>query len=147
MADIIAVIFDFDDTLAPDSTTKLLRSRGIDTDRFWRKDVSALVEQGWDASHAWLRLLLDNVGPDKPLGELTNADLREFGATLDDDYFEGIPEIFDDLKSQIAKPEFKDIEVEFYIVSGGLRDVIGRGLGSGQVLRRNLCLGTSWRGR
>lgn len=77
MADIIAVIFDFDDTLAPDSTTKLLRSRGIDTDRFWRKDVSALVEQGWDASHAWLRLLLDNVGPDKPLGELTNSDLRE----------------------------------------------------------------------
>jgi hypothetical protein len=35
--EIVALIFDFDDTLAPDSTTKLLREHGIDTNKFWQE--------------------------------------------------------------------------------------------------------------
>jgi hypothetical protein len=35
MSDVIALIFDFDDTLAPDSTSGFLESVGVDTQQFW----------------------------------------------------------------------------------------------------------------
>jgi len=79
----LAVVFDFDDTLVPDSTTKLLKSHDVDPKKFWSKDVKALIRSGFDPSFAWLKLLLDNVGPGKPLGQLTKKSLREFGSTLD----------------------------------------------------------------
>lgn len=52
--EVIAVVFDFDDTLAPDTTTMLLREHGIDTDHFWKEDVRVLVDQGYDQAVAWL---------------------------------------------------------------------------------------------
>jgi phosphoserine phosphatase len=130
VGNVLAIVFDFDDTLAPDSTTKLLQHHGIDPDKFWKEDTPALVKQGYDPAIAWLNLLLDCVGPDKPLGNLTNQALREFGASLDDDYFPGLPELFDDLQREVA--EERDISIEFYIVSGGLRELL---LGSAIVQR------------
>ncbi len=121
--DIVALIFDFDDTLAPDSTTKLLREHGVDTAAFWQKDVRALVEQGYDPPNAWLRLLLELVGPDKPLGNLTNQKLRDFGASLDGDFYPGLPDFFDEVRGNVAD-NYKNIEIEFYIVSGGLCELI-----------------------
>ena len=44
---------------------------------------------GGDATPAYLKLLLDNVGEGKPFGKLTNAGLREFGATLG--FYPGLP--------------------------------------------------------
>jgi len=121
--DIVALVFDFDDTLAPDSTTKLLRAHGIDTAKFWQTEAKALVASGYDPPSAYLKLLLDNIGPGKPLGELTNAKLREFGASLDADFYPGLPEFFDDVREDVAK-NYKNIQVEFYIVSGGLYEVL-----------------------
>lgn len=118
----IAVIFDFDDTLVPDSTTLLLAKHGIDPGKFWQHDVAALVADGYDSSLAWLRAFLDNVGPDKPLGTLTNESLTKFGATLDGQLYPGLPALFDDLKSMVA--EFQDVSLEFYVISGGLEAVI-----------------------
>jgi phosphoserine phosphatase len=46
----IAVVFDFDDTLTDDSTTKLLESRGIDARDFWRNKMEALTSAGWDTT-------------------------------------------------------------------------------------------------
>lgn len=47
-----AVVFDFDDTLVPDSTSKLLRSRaGLSDDQiadFWRNEAGGLVKKGYD---------------------------------------------------------------------------------------------------
>jgi hypothetical protein len=121
--DIVALIFDFDDTLAPDSTTKLLQHHGVDTAVFWQKDVKALIGQGYDPPNAWLMLLLDMVAPGKPLDGLTNQKLREFGASLDSDFYPGLPDFFDEMKTEIAT-NFKNIELEFYIVSGGLWELI-----------------------
>jgi FMN phosphatase YigB (HAD superfamily) len=42
--DIVAVIFDFDDTLVPDSTSKLLKEHGIDPTAFWQHDARRLIE-------------------------------------------------------------------------------------------------------
>jgi phosphoserine phosphatase len=117
--DIIGVVFDFDGTLVPDSITTLLRRHRIDPKRFWLEDAKKLTDQGYDQVHAYLNLLLRNIGPKKPLGNLTNADLRSFGSTLK--FYPGIPEVFNDLK-KLGK--MNGVEVKFFIISSGLQDII-----------------------
>ena len=119
---VIAVVFDFDDTLVPDSTTALLQSRGIDVGEFWSELVPRLVNEGYDPPLAYPRLMLDRIGAGNPLGTLTNRDLREFGGSLDAQYYDGLPDMFDDLKGLVA--QFRDVSIEFYIVSGGLQEMI-----------------------
>ena len=120
---VIAVVFDFDDTLVPDSTSLLFHSYGIDPRQIWTVEVKALTDQGYDPPLAYLRLILDRVGVEGDLGPLSNADLRQFGATLDDKYFPGLPALFDDLRDLVK--EQRDVDVEFYVISGGLEEVIG----------------------
>lgn len=57
-----------------------------------------------------------------PLGSLTNQELGEFGATLDDDFFPGLPQLFDDLRYVARK--VRDVSVEFHVITGGLQEVI-----------------------
>ena len=122
MADVIALIFDFDDTLVPDSTTKLLEEHGIDPQAFWNNDVKQFVTSGFDNTLAYLTLLLNNIGGSKPLGNLTQQDLRDFGATLDQFLYPGLPALFRDLKKEVAN--FPEIQIELYIISGGLQPII-----------------------
>jgi haloacid dehalogenase-like hydrolase len=119
---VIAVIFDFDDTLTDDSTTKLLESKGIDPREFWQEKMPRLVSDGWDGPLAYLKLLLDNVGHDKRLGNLTNAALREFGKSLS--FYPGIPELFTDLTALTEEHRLSRPVVEFYVISGGLEEII-----------------------
>lgn len=118
---VLAVIFDFDDTLVPDSTTALLEARGIDVREFWTESAPALVAEGYDPPLAYLRLILDRVG-DGPMGNLSNDELRAFGSTLDETFFPGLPQMFDDLRG--AVDGYRDLSIEFYIISGGLEEVI-----------------------
>src|ERR1051325_6597652 len=60
---VIAVIFDFDDTLTDDSTTKLLEHFSIDASNFWRNRAANMLKDGWDPTLAYLKLILDEVGP------------------------------------------------------------------------------------
>jgi hypothetical protein len=120
--EIVALIFDFDDTLAPDSTTKLLKTHGIDTNKFWQ-DARNLVELGYDQPSAYLKLILDNVGAGKPLENLTNSYLRKFGTSVDTDYYPGLPDFFEWVRNYV-RGNYKNIDVEFYIVSGGLYELI-----------------------
>lgn len=122
VTEIIAVVFDFDDTLMPDSTSKLLRHYSIDPQAFW-PEATGLLKQGYDQPIAYLNLILDNVGQGKPFGTLTNRDLGKFGATLEDDFYPGLPEFFDELRNHI-EANFKNIEVEFYIISSGLQAIL-----------------------
>jgi phosphoserine phosphatase len=119
---VVAVIFDFDDTLLPDSTSALLDAHGIDSGEFWTVRTRKLVDQGYDPPLAYLNLLLREVGPDKPLGQLTNAALREFGASLDKTWFVGLPQLFEDLVGLVK--QYRDVSIEFYIISGGLQPII-----------------------
>lgn len=103
-------------------TTALLESRGIDAKEFWSDLVPPLIRDGYDPPLAYLRLLLDRIGTGKPLGKLSNRELREFGLGLDAHYFPGLPQLLDDLRELVG--EFRDITVEFFIVSGGLQEII-----------------------
>lgn len=129
-SNVIAVIFDFDDTLLPDSTTQFLKKYGVDAERFWKKDARALIEQGFDPALAYLNLILENVGAGKALGDLTTVHLRRFGATLD--FHPGLPGLFQDLR-QIGRRRGIDT-VEFYVISGGLYDVIA----GAPLMRKNM---------
>ena len=120
---VIALVFDFDDTLVPDATTALLESHGIDVREFWSGVVPRLVDEGYDPPLAYLRAMLDRIGQGLPLGLLSNRDLGDFGESLSSSFFPGLPALFPDLRALVGK--FRDISIEFYIVSGGLQDVIG----------------------
>lgn len=119
----IAVIFDFDDTLLPDSTTAFLASRGVDTKKFWQDDVRDLVSKGYEPSLAYLNRMIDLCATESCPGPITNADLTKFGQTLDSDFFPGLTTMFKDMKA-IARTLSAEINVEFYIVSGGLQALI-----------------------
>lgn len=119
---IIALIFDFDDTLADDSTTKLLDSVGVNTAKFWREEMPPLTEAGWDPPLAYLHLMLRQTAPGMPLHGLTNAALREFGSKLE--FYPGIPDLFGDLEALTREHKASRPAIEFYIVSGGLEEVI-----------------------
>ena len=119
---VIALIFDFDDTVTEDSTTKLIESRGIDAKDFWQRHMKELTDDGWDSPLAYLKLLLDNTASGKPLAGLSNADLRAFGATLG--FYHGIPALFDDLQELTKEHRLSRPSVEFYIISGGLEEVV-----------------------
>ena len=95
----------------------------MDPDEFWGTLAPALVREGYDPPLAYLRLILDRVGADQPFGLLRNTDLREFGASLDTTFFPGLPGMFVDLKDSMS--QVRDVGVEFYIISGGLQEVIG----------------------
>lgn len=114
----LALIFDFDETMARDSITQLLQMHSIDAGQFWDEKHSALVEAGWDPTEAYLMLLVKEMGDRKKLDELGSAKLREFGAKLE--LFEGVCDMFGELR-QLA-PD--DMMVQFFVISGGLQEVI-----------------------
>lgn len=120
---VLALIFDFDDTLVPDSTTLFLESKGVDAHDLWTREVPGLVADGYDPTLAWLRLFLDRVGPGEPLGTVSNEELKAFGRSLDERYYEGLPEFFDEVTAS-ATEILPNARVEFYVVSSGLRSII-----------------------
>jgi len=117
----IAVIFDFDDTLVPDSTTLFLKSHDISPTKFWNEVAKELVPRGYDSTLGFLKLFIDNIGPDKPLGCITNRDLNEFGKSLDPLFYPGITQLVTDLKTEASKVH---VDVKFFIISGGLEEII-----------------------
>ena len=119
----IALIFDFDDTLMPDSTSELVKEHGINPDEFWGKTVKDLLLSGYEPALAYLNRLLENVGKAKPLGQMSNQKLSEFGKSLATKFYPGVPSLFKELR-EIAAEVSPEINVEFYIISGGLQDLI-----------------------
>lgn len=116
----IALIFDFDDTLTPDSTTSFLKFRGVDIVKFWDNDFNKLVKNGWCPTHAVLKLILDLTRPGAKLEGLTNSQLSSFGKGIKP--YPGIPQFFQRIKKVVGK--FPGISVKFWIISGGLEEMI-----------------------
>src|SRR5262245_17437853 len=119
---VIALVFDFDDTLTDDSTTRLLEAHGIDARDFWGRRVAALVNEGWDNALAYLNIILDETASGRPLAGLSNAALQELGESLT--FYDGLPQLFDDLRQIVNEHRISRPGIEFYIVSGGLEEVV-----------------------
>jgi len=118
MQNIIAVIFDFDETLAPDSTTSFLESVGIDTKTFWHETVPPLLKQGWDPVPAYLHLMLEAAHGEYPM---TRSLMQAHGKQVK--LYPGATSIFGKL-SEHAKAINPHVELEFYLISSGIADIL-----------------------
>lgn len=130
LRNVIAVIWDFDETLIPGYMQgPIFRYFHVDEAKFWR-EVDALPEyyakQRITVSRDTLYLnhMLTYV-EDGYFKGLNNALLRELGGQLT--FFPGLPDFLEGLRRTIKDdPEFKkhEIRVEHYVVSTGLRQMI-----------------------
>ena len=112
----LAVVFDFDETLAPDTFALLLKDMGLDADAFKQERVKPLVEQGWDKYIARAYCLVEESKRRESGDKITRSRLAKVGQELKP--FKGVPEMFERLR-QCAQNLIEDVEVEFYLISGG----------------------------
>ena len=136
---VIAVIWDFDQTLIPGHMqVPLFREYGVDEHEFW-EEVRALPDRYRQQGLAqisnevfYLNHILDYVRQGRFAG-LNNAKLRELGAQLE--FHPGLPDFFDRLKRAVGTEKYRehDIRVEHYIVSTGLAQMIQGSALSGYI--------------
>lgn len=119
--DTIAVAFDFDDTLAPDSTSSFLANIGVDTRAFWKKEVKPLMDEGWDPVPAYLSKMVEvsNEGDGAP--RITEAELAAWGKKIK--FFPGVLPLFGRLRKHVAGLS-RDLQVEFYLISSGIGTIV-----------------------
>lgn len=117
----IAIAFDFDDTLAPDTFAGLINAFDFDEETFRTERYEPLKEKGWDAIPARFFSLLEGAKHQKNEKRLSRDYLKQYGENIQ--LFEGVSDMFDRL-IQCARKISPEIELEFYIVSSGLVDIV-----------------------
>lgn len=116
----IAILFDFDLTLAPDSFSTLLRHCGIADPETWRKEhVQPLVKDGWEQilARVWSLVRLPHSESGSPV---TAERVREAGRSIKP--YDGVPEMFSSLRRS-AEGIMPGMEVEFYLLTSGFVDL------------------------
>jgi len=122
MHNTIAVIFDFDDTLAPDSTTGFLNYMGLpDLKKFWKTDVDSLLNAGWDPTPAYLYQMIQVSQAKQTKTPITKEKFVEWGRQLP--LHEGVPHIFDKLRATVNETN-PQCQIEFYLISSGIGDIL-----------------------
>jgi hypothetical protein len=118
----IAIVYDYDQTLSPSfmQDEVVFPAFGIDSKKFWRRCTELVHENGYDSELAYMKVLLDTLGMDRP----TNAELKSLGAKLN--FYKGLPEMFEQFRDGLLTPEqiTHGIKVEHYIISSGMRVLI-----------------------
>ncbi|MBL7995445.1 haloacid dehalogenase-like hydrolase [bacterium] len=120
MQNVIAIVFDFDDTLAPDSTSSFLKSLGIDIKKFWSVEVQALIEKDWDPIPAYLYKMIERSKSASPM-VITKEMFINHGKRLK--FHPGVNTVFNQLKKSLTKAHPKLI-LEFYLISSGILDIV-----------------------
>lgn len=131
MANIIAIIWDFDKTLVDGyMQDPIFKYYNVDSRQFW-KEVHALPQKYMEEQG--VRVNKDSIylnhfiqyANEGIFEGLNNEMLRKFGSELT--FYPGIPEIFEKTRQIIRRnPAYQeyDIRVEHYIVSTGMKEII-----------------------
>ena len=122
--DVIAIICDCDGTLCPDTSDRLVRELGIDSEDFWKNRVNPLVNDGWDPPLAYLQRLLVEAG-ESEAGPLTLEKLNSVGAGVE--FYPGALDFVPRLRSLLAaNAEYAEanVTIEWFIVSSGIEAVL-----------------------
>jgi phosphoserine phosphatase len=119
MQDTIAVVFDFDDTLTPDSTSSYLEFLGVDIKKFWSRNVQNLISDGWDPVPAYLYEMI-KLSPELSRA-ITKDSLIRFGKNIK--FYPGVTQIFQRIKRYAATIS-NNVAVEFYIISSGIGEIL-----------------------
>ena len=118
----IAIVYDYDQTLSPSymQDEVVFPAFGIDNKNFWRRCTEMVREDGYDNELAYMKVLLDTLGMDRP----TNAELKSLGAKLN--FYKGLPEMFEQFRDGLLTAEqvTHGIKVEHYIISSGMKVLI-----------------------
>ena len=115
----MAICYDFDRTLSPDDmqTFTLIPSFGVDKKEFWRESDMLAVENRMDNNLAWMYELIKY---SKFKGKsLRREYFNEIG--YDVKLYPGVDSWFENVNAYAAEC---GIEVEHYIISSGLREII-----------------------
>ena len=120
LSDVIALVFDFDDTLAPDSTSGFLEYIGVDTANFWSQQVDPLLASGWDPVPAYLHAMIE-LSRSGEYGRVTRELLSNWGKTLP--LHAGVETLFARLRQQVREVQ-PQVQLEFYLISSGIGDVV-----------------------
>jgi len=117
----VAVVFDFDDTLAPDALNGLLEYLGMDIQEFRQQRVQPLIDAGWDKVAARCYCLIQESQRRSPEDKITRKTLADFGRQIKP--FPGVQELFDRLRQRVHNID-PEIELEFYVITGGFADIV-----------------------
>lgn len=119
LIDRIALVFDFDLTLAPGTIDAVLARFGIDYGVWSRDELEPLIQEGWDEIQAKAALLrrLSRVNGDL----ITRAFLQDVGRSLQP--FPGAEAALRHL-ADLGREASGGAEVELYILSSGFTDII-----------------------
>ena len=115
----MAICYDFDRTLSPDDmqTFTLIPSFGVDKAEFWRESDTLAVENLMDNNLAWMYELIKY---SKFKGKsLRREYFKEIGRDVQ--LYEGVDTWFENIN---AYADEKGIDVEHYIISSGLKEII-----------------------
>lgn len=119
---IVAMIYDFDGTLAPGNMQEydFLKEIGIaDKAEFWREVVEMQQEQDAPEVITYMRMMIEKSNnPEHPC-PITKQAFKKYGATIP--LFKGVKEWFE-LTRKLG--EEMGIEIEHYINSSGLQEMI-----------------------
>ncbi|MBQ3092116.1 MAG: haloacid dehalogenase-like hydrolase [Clostridia bacterium] len=131
MANIIAVIWDFDKTLVNGyMQDPIFKEYGVEARAFW-DEVNALPDKYWREQRVKVNretIYLNhfiNCAKKGIFPGLNNQKLRAYGRELV--FYPGIPDIFERTKALVAgesKYREYDIKVEHYVVSTGMAEII-----------------------
>lgn len=116
----LAVAFDFDKTLVPESLDSLLEALGHEPRAFRERYILPLQEAGWELHFAQFYALLEESRRRPKRERITRDFLMQVGASLEP--YDGVPEMFESLRACAARI-IDDIEVEFYVISAGFADI------------------------
>ncbi|MBW4511517.1 MAG: HAD hydrolase-like protein [Scytonematopsis contorta HA4267-MV1] len=114
----IAVVFDFDDTLVPDTVDALLSSLGIDAQKFRQERIRPLIDKGWDKILARFYALIEE--SKRQNNKITQEYIAKFGQNLAP--FDGVTEMFNHLRQRTHELNPK-VEVEFYLITSGMVEI------------------------
>ena len=113
----LAVVFDFDKTLIPDDSFKVLvASLGFDPDIFKQERIQPLLDSGWEKYLARAYCLVRESKQRSKENKITRAWLANLGKKLQ--LIDGVPQMFDRLR-ECAHHTNPAVELEFYLISGG----------------------------
>lgn len=119
---VIAIVFDFDETLGPDTISHFLQEQKIVPAKFW-PEINSMVEDGWDPPLAYMHKMLTLSREGKL--DISKKALAKSGKKLK--LFPGLPNAFVELRDFVRKnPDLKQarVSLEFYIISGGFEEMI-----------------------
>lgn len=117
--DRVVLVFDFDETLGPDTYNALLAHLGFDPEPYRADHLQPLVDDGWDEMLAKYFLVMKEAAARDDL-QITRDDFRAVARELP--LYPGVREMFQRIRDY-ARDLLPDVQVVFHLLTGGMLEI------------------------